>query len=88
MVKLQETWEQHLTEEGEDVEQIEEQAHYFYVNLFDPDEVGTGKIHADQTGKLLFKSSNSNQYVLVLYNNDSNAILAELLKNCTAGEIT
>eukprot|EP00957_Ditylum_brightwellii_P211453 15366182-Ditylum_brightwellii.AAC.1 len=80
MVKLQEIWEQTLPGEEGNVEQIEEYTHYFYVDIFDPDEVGTGKMYTDQTDKFPFKSSNGNQYVLVLHNYDSNAILAEPLK--------
>jgi hypothetical protein len=44
--------------------------------------------YGDLTGKFPHKSSRGNQYLLVIYDYDSNAILAEPLKNKTAGEIT
>eukprot|EP00957_Ditylum_brightwellii_P132177 10078534-Ditylum_brightwellii.AAC.1 len=68
MVELQDAWEQTLTEEEDNVEQIKECTHYFYVDLFNP----------DKTGKFPFKLSNGSQYALILYDYDSNAILAEL----------
>lgn len=40
-----------------------------------------GKIYTDLTGRLPICSSKGNQYILVLYNYNSNAILAELMKN-------
>ena len=43
--------------------------------------------YVDLTGRFPYRSSRGNQYFLVIYDYDSNAILAEVLKNRTAGEI-
>ena len=47
----------------------------------------TGKIYTDQTGRFPVRSSNGKQYVLVLYDYDSNAILTEAIKNRTGPEL-
>ena len=47
----------------------------------------TGKVYIDQTGKFHVRSSAENQYILVLYNYDSNAILTEALKTRQGPEI-
>ena len=47
----------------------------------------TGSIATDQTGQFPILSSTGMRYVLVLYDYDSNAILAEPLKNRTGPEI-
>ena len=44
--------------------------------------------YIDLTGRFPFQSSRGNNYILVGYHYDSNAILAEPLKNRTASEIT
>ena len=44
----------------------------------------TGKLFTDQTGRFPTKSSRGNQYIMVAYNQDSNAILAEPIKNRSA----
>ena len=44
--------------------------------------------YGDLTGRFPHKSSRGNQYLLVIYDYDSNAILAEPLKTRSAGEIT
>lgn len=41
----------------------------------------TNKIYTDQTGRFPVQSSQGNKYLMVLYDYDSNAILAEPLKN-------
>ena len=46
------------------------------------------RTYSDLTGKYPHKSSCGNQYIFVVYDHDSNAILAEPLKNRTAAEIT
>ena len=40
----------------------------------------TGKISTDQTGRFPVTSSRGNKYIMILFNHDSNAILAEPLK--------
>jgi hypothetical protein len=45
------------------------------------------KIYTDQPGRFPKKSSRGNQYIMVLTNVDSDAILVQLMKNRTAGEM-
>jgi hypothetical protein len=54
-----------------------ERSHFCYVSIMEP----TGQIYTDQTGKFVTPSSNGNNYLLVLYDYDSNAILAEPMKS-------
>ena len=49
--------------------------------------VPTNKAYSDLTGKFVCKSSRGNQYLLIVYDYDSNTILQEPSKNRTAGEI-
>ena len=44
---------------------------------FEPKE----KTYSDQTGRFPQRSSHRNKYIMVMYDYDSNAILAEPLKN-------
>ena len=48
---------------------------------------GNGEIATDQTGAFPMKSSSGNQYIMVLYAYDPNAILVAPLKNRTGGEL-
>jgi hypothetical protein len=50
-------------------------------------EEGNTTIFSDQTGHLPKKSSQGNQYIMVLAHPDSNGILQEPMKNCTSGEM-
>ena len=43
----------------------------------------TGQIHTDQTGQFIVPSSTGNNYLLILYDYDSNSILAEPMRNRT-----
>jgi hypothetical protein len=47
----------------------------------------TGKIFTDQPGKFIAPSSTGNNYIFILYDYDSNAILAHPMPNRTAGSI-
>jgi hypothetical protein len=47
----------------------------------------TGKIYSDQTGRFPVMSSKGNQYIMIVYDYDSAAILAEPLKNRTKQEL-
>jgi hypothetical protein len=47
----------------------------------------TPKIYTDQPGRFPKKSSRGNQYIMVLAEVDSNAILVEPMKNRTAGKM-
>jgi hypothetical protein len=48
---------------------------------------GTGKIYTDQTGRFPVTSSRGNKYLFVLYDYDSNAILAEPIKSRQQDEL-
>ena len=52
--------------------------HAIYVSMLNATS-STGVIHSDLTGWFPIQSSLGNQYILVIYNYDSNAILAEPL---------
>ena len=56
--------------------------HLCYAAVVDPSEV-SGQIHSDQTGKFVVASSAGNNYVLVVYDYDSNAILVEPMRSRT-----
>jgi hypothetical protein len=47
----------------------------------------TGQIYTNQTGRFPTTSSRGNKYVMILYNYDSNAILAKPLKSKSEGEM-
>ena len=47
----------------------------------------TGKVYTDQTGRFPVRSSAVNQYILVLYDYDSNAILTEAIKTRQGPEL-
>jgi hypothetical protein len=57
-----------------------ERTHSCYLADMEP----TGQIYTDQTGKFVAPSSNGNNYQLICYDYDSNAILAVAFKNRTA----
>ena len=57
--------------------------HFVYPKVIDI----TGQIFSDQTGRFPVTSSRGNQYIMVVYDYDSAAILAEPLKNRTEGEL-
>jgi hypothetical protein len=46
-----------------------------------------GKVFTDQTGRFPVNSSKENKYIMVMYDNDTNAILAEAMKSRTQDEI-
>jgi hypothetical protein len=54
--------------------------HHCYAAVFDPD---AGQIHTNQTGQFLVASSTGNNYILVVYDCDSNSILVEPMRNRT-----
>ncbi len=56
----------------------------FYA-IYDPEDEAQLKMYTDQTGRFPKKSSQGNQYIMVLIELDSNAILVEAMKttrNC------
>jgi hypothetical protein len=48
--------------------------------------IDAGKIYTDQTGRFTIVSSKGNKYIMVLYDYDSNAILAKPIKDLTTPE--
>ena len=54
--------------------------HHCFASIMTPT---TGQIHTDQTGQFIVPSSTGNNYLLILYDNDSNSILAEPMRNRT-----
>ena len=61
----------------------DEQANYCYATIFSQ----SGKMYSDQTGNFFQASSKGNLLVMILYDYDSNAILAEPIKNRKAETI-
>jgi hypothetical protein len=49
--------------------------------------IDAGQIYTDQTGRFTVVSSKGNKYIMVLYDYDSNAILAKPSKDLTAPEL-
>jgi hypothetical protein len=49
--------------------------------------IDAGQIYTDQTGRFPVVSSKSNKYIMILYDYDSNAILAQPIKDRTAPEL-
>jgi hypothetical protein len=49
--------------------------------------IDAGQIYTDQTGRFPVVSSKGNKYIMILYDYDSNAILAQPIKNRTAPEL-
>ena len=47
----------------------------------------TGKVSTDQTGRFTITSSRGSKYLMVLYDHDSNAILAEPLTSRSKQEL-
>jgi hypothetical protein len=54
-----------------------ERTHWVYAAIFEP----TGQIHTDQTGRFPITSSKGNKYIMILYDYDSNAIIAAALRS-------
>ena len=60
----------------------------FAVVVEPPSKVGQGQVYTDQTGRFPHPSSRGYKYIMVLYDYDSNAILAEPMKSRTGDELT
>ena len=64
-----------------DLQVLKTQTNVFFATLTDFQEyVLTRKISTDQTGRLPILSNRGNQYIMVMYDYTSNAILVELMK--------
>ena len=63
--------------------------HACFAMIYDPPEkiYPEGKIYTDLTGRFITESSTGNNYLFVLYDYDSNAILCEPIKNRTKHSI-
>jgi hypothetical protein len=57
------------------------------MQTFNPNDEAKCLMYTDQTGRFPKKSSRGNQYIMVLIEIDSNAILVEAMKNQTSGEM-
>lgn len=57
--------------------------HFCYVAVHEL----TGQVYTDQTGKFIIPSSNGYNYIMILYDYDSNAIIAEPMMSRTAESI-
>jgi hypothetical protein len=64
-------------------ERPNERTHFCYTTIMEP----TGQIYTDQTGKFVVPSSSGNNYLMILYDYDSNAILAEPMHTHTGQSI-
>jgi hypothetical protein len=49
--------------------------------------IDAGQIYTDQTGLFPVVSSKGNKYIMILYDYDSNAIMAQPIKDRTAPEL-
>jgi hypothetical protein len=58
-----------------------------FIHVVDIEDKATQKMWTDQTGQFPKKSSKGNQYIMVLTESDSDAILVEPMKNRTSGEM-
>ncbi len=58
-----------------------------FLRILDMEDEATLKIYTNQPGRFPKKSSHGNQYIMVLAEVDSNAILVEPMKNRTAGKM-
>jgi hypothetical protein len=56
-------------------------SHHCYVALIKPER--SGQIYSDLTGRFPIASSKGNNYLLIIYDYDSNGILAQLILKCT-----
>ena len=60
---------------------VRARTHFCFAAIIQP---AAGQIHTDQTGKFVVASKKSgNNYILVLYDYDSNSILVEALRSRT-----
>jgi 23S rRNA U2552 (ribose-2'-O)-methylase RlmE/FtsJ len=62
---------------------MDERSHFYYAVLMEL----TGQVYSDQTGKFTQPSSNGNNYLLILYDCDSDLIMAEPMKTRSAQSI-
>jgi hypothetical protein len=61
--------------------------HNIFIKIYTVEEEANKTVLTNQTGRFPKKSSQGNQYVMVLVHIDSNAILQEAMKNRTSGKM-
>jgi hypothetical protein len=61
--------------------------HDIFIKIYMVEEEANKTVFTNQTGQFPKKSSQGNQYIMVLTHINSNAILQEAMKNCTSGEM-
>ena len=66
-----------------DVDPLGSRSHFCYASIMEP----TGQIYSDQTGRFITPSSNGNNYLIIVYDYDSNCIFAEPIKTRTSAAI-
>jgi hypothetical protein len=62
-------------------EPFNKRSHHFYVGFIKPERLG--QIYSDLTGRFPIASSKENNYLLIIYDYDSNGILAQPMQTCT-----
>ncbi len=67
--------------------ELNKQHHTIYFKIYDAEEEAMQTIYSNQTGRFSKKSSKRNQYIMVLCDIDSNAILVTAMKNCMSDEM-
>ena len=71
-----------ISQDGDQQEPNNHPTHNVFATIED-----TGKVYTDQMGRFPVHSSAGNQYILVMYNYDSNAILTEAPKTIQGPKI-
>jgi hypothetical protein len=64
-----------------------EQDHGIKTQFIHAATIDSGQIYTDQTGRFPVVSSKGNKYIMILYDYDSNAILAQPIKDRTTPEL-
>jgi hypothetical protein len=69
-----------------ETETSSDHTHNTFANIMDIKEP-TGQIYKDQTGRFPIQSSSGYKYIMILYDHDSNVILAEPMKSRSIHEM-
>jgi len=86
--RTQEWTENLLTEHNADIAHTTTKSRDIFIQIYNvEDDEALLKIYTDQPGRFPKKSSRSNQYVMVMVELNSNAILVEAMWNCTSGKM-
>ena len=79
--------EPEVIEENDHVPRPSKKQKDVFVRIYELQDELREKIYTDQTGRFPTRSSRGNQYIMVMCEMDSDAILFEAMKNRTAGEM-